>query len=136
MKNIKFILAALFLTAAISTVFTSKAQAQNKQTVITPTSAGGIATYSLASLQGEAPTLVMLYDSAVAAYVDPANVYSLISTQTFTQANDQAWFDALLYYQKEQSALGIITLQQFYQIQAGATLTTKSRYSSMLVYWR
>lgn len=132
MKKFIFLLLCAFAIAV---------NAQNKVVTLTPTSAGGVATYSLASLVGTAPMLIMAYDSAVAAYVDPTTISTLVTSQTFTNAQDQAWFDALLYFQKYGSAgtgspLGLIPLKQYYNIQATGTLLTKSRYTSIQVFTR
>ena len=140
-KNMKKLF-GLFLMAAMLVMVNApinELSAQKNLVTITPTISAGVATYPLGALIGKAPMQIQFLDSATGTFTDPAAVYALPQSYTFTLTHakqDQGWLNALLYYQKNQSALGTISLPQYYTWQAYDTITTKSRYTSLQVLYR
>ncbi len=136
-----FIFSIMAMLVAFATPQVSKAQIADNMITITPTSSAGVATYVLSDLVGKRPIQFQFLDSATGTFIDPSTAYSIPRSGTYgfsgtTKKEDLAWFNMVLYYQKNQSAAGTMLFPQYYKWQGTDTITTNSRYTSLVVITR
>lgn len=142
----KKLFALFLLTAfmAVANVETAKAQYQPMKTTLTYThwyDSNGWYFSIDTLLAGKAPVMIQVFDSVSNVWATPTVVCDSVSRRAFSNASDDAWFTALIQYQKlSNNPFGIMNaLANFYYRWQGTT-TTKihypSRYTKLRVYYR
>lgn len=130
---------AFTLTFAISSFPTTEVKAQDKSILLHKKVDGSGTFFNLDTLNGKAPTLIVIKDSlGTASFLSPLVVSDSVSLRSFTNDKDAAWIAALLAHQKEGNAFGIQPSPFFYRLSSSGTskLYFPTRIKYALIYYK